>query len=317
MQRLLQQVRDRQAPGAAPGQAHGAPPKPRFGALYFGSTSPAMHEALDALEARGIDLDTLRIRAFPFHDEVLDFIADHERVFVVEQNRDAQLRTLLMNEGDDRPGAAGADPALRRHADHRALHRQGDRRHARRRHPRPAERRRSRDLHHQAPLHHPQLPTNALGYTRRDYEGAVSTLCAGCGHDSISAAIIQACFELEPAAAPDRQALRHRLLVEDADLLPRQVARLQQRARPHAVGADRRQSRQSRADLSRRLGRRRFGLDRPRPVRPLHPPRRQHGLYRREQRRLRPDQGPVLGDRGQGLEGASAAPSTPIRRSTS
>jgi 2-oxoglutarate/2-oxoacid ferredoxin oxidoreductase subunit beta len=45
-------------------------------------------------------------------------------------------------------------------------------------------------------LHHPKLPTNKLGFTRRDYEGAVSTLCAGCGHDSISAAIIQACFEL-------------------------------------------------------------------------------------------------------------------------
>src|SRR5271154_2219086 len=45
-------------------------------------------------------------------------------------------------------------------------------------------------------LHHPKLPTNALGFTHRDYEGAVSTLCAGCGHDSISAAIIQACFEL-------------------------------------------------------------------------------------------------------------------------
>jgi 2-oxoglutarate ferredoxin oxidoreductase subunit beta len=43
---------------------------------------------------------------------------------------------------------------------------------------------------------HPALPRNALGYTHRDYEGAVSTLCAGCGHDSISAAIIQACFEL-------------------------------------------------------------------------------------------------------------------------
>jgi 2-oxoglutarate ferredoxin oxidoreductase subunit beta len=46
------------------------------------------------------------------------------------------------------------------------------------------------------PLQHPKLPTNALGLTRRDYEGAVSTLCAGCGHDSISGAIIQACFEL-------------------------------------------------------------------------------------------------------------------------
>src|SRR5678816_1246237 len=46
-------------------------------------------------------------------------------------------------------------------------------------------------------LHHPGLPKNALGYTRRDYEGAISTLCAGCGHDSISAAIIQAFFELD------------------------------------------------------------------------------------------------------------------------
>ncbi|HEX3864038.1 MAG TPA: 2-oxoacid:ferredoxin oxidoreductase subunit beta [Stellaceae bacterium] len=45
-------------------------------------------------------------------------------------------------------------------------------------------------------LHHPKLPTNALGFTHRDYEGSISTLCAGCGHDSISAGIIQACFEL-------------------------------------------------------------------------------------------------------------------------
>jgi 2-oxoglutarate/2-oxoacid ferredoxin oxidoreductase subunit beta len=46
-------------------------------------------------------------------------------------------------------------------------------------------------------FHHPELPKNALGYTHRDYEGSVSTLCAGCGHDSISSAIIQACFELD------------------------------------------------------------------------------------------------------------------------
>src|SRR3982751_6897840 len=53
-------------------------------------------------------------------------------------------------------------------------------------------------------LHHPDLPRNSLGLTRRDYEGAISTLCAGCGHDSISAAIIQACWEL--AVAPHRVA---------------------------------------------------------------------------------------------------------------
>jgi 2-oxoglutarate/2-oxoacid ferredoxin oxidoreductase subunit beta len=46
-------------------------------------------------------------------------------------------------------------------------------------------------------FHHPSLPINALGLTHRDYEGSISTLCAGCGHDSISAAIIQACFELD------------------------------------------------------------------------------------------------------------------------
>src|SRR6187455_2875115 len=46
-------------------------------------------------------------------------------------------------------------------------------------------------------FHHPALPKNALAYTRRDYEGTVSTLCAGCGHDSISAAIIEACFQLD------------------------------------------------------------------------------------------------------------------------
>src|SRR5678809_335227 len=53
-------------------------------------------------------------------------------------------------------------------------------------------------------IHHPSLPKNALGYTRRDYEGAISTLCAGCAHDSISGAIVQAFYEL--AIAPHRVA---------------------------------------------------------------------------------------------------------------
>ncbi len=145
-------------------------------------------------------------RAFPFHDEVLDFVTNHERVFVVEQNRDKQMRTLLDDRVGNRPGPACPDPALRRHPDHRAVHRQGDRRHARRRHPRPVAQGAAviKWFLVEVPmtyivkpkLHHPKLPTNALGYTHRDYEGSVSTLCAGCGHDSISAAIIQACFEL-------------------------------------------------------------------------------------------------------------------------
>jgi 2-oxoglutarate ferredoxin oxidoreductase subunit beta len=53
-------------------------------------------------------------------------------------------------------------------------------------------------------FHHPSLPKNALGYTHRDYEGSISTLCAGCGHDSISAALIEACYDL--AIEPHRVA---------------------------------------------------------------------------------------------------------------
>ena len=81
------------------------PPKPRpaakrtrLGAVFFGSTSPAMHEALDVLAAQGIHINALRICAFPFSPSVREFLDAHEHVFVVEQNRDAQMRTLLMSE---------------------------------------------------------------------------------------------------------------------------------------------------------------------------------------------------------------------------
>ena len=75
----------------------------RFGAIHFGSTAPAMDEAIGALEAEGLHLDALRLRAFPFPDSVAEFIAAHERVFVLEQNRDAQLRAMLINEFDIDP----------------------------------------------------------------------------------------------------------------------------------------------------------------------------------------------------------------------
>ena len=73
--------------------------KTRIGAIYFGSTTPAMHEALEALEASGHHIDAMRVRAFPFNQEVYDFIHAHDEICVVEQNRDAQLRSLLMIEG--------------------------------------------------------------------------------------------------------------------------------------------------------------------------------------------------------------------------
>jgi 2-oxoglutarate ferredoxin oxidoreductase subunit alpha len=70
----------------------------RWGAIYYGSTSVAMGEAIASLEAQGLYLDTMRIRAFPFAEEIVDFITAHDQVFVVEQNRDAQLQKLLVNE---------------------------------------------------------------------------------------------------------------------------------------------------------------------------------------------------------------------------
>ncbi len=73
------------------------------GVLYYGTTALPMPEAQDLLAEEGIRLDTCRVRAFPFGQEVREFIDGHDLVFVVEQNRDAQMRTLLINEEDYNP----------------------------------------------------------------------------------------------------------------------------------------------------------------------------------------------------------------------
>ena len=70
----------------------------RYGAIYYGSTSAAMNEALDVLGERGVHINALRVRGFPFQEEIADFVAAHPWVFVVEQNRDGQLKQLLVNE---------------------------------------------------------------------------------------------------------------------------------------------------------------------------------------------------------------------------
>jgi 2-oxoglutarate ferredoxin oxidoreductase subunit alpha len=79
----------------------------RIGAIYYGSTSPAINEAELLLADRGIHLDLLRVRGFPFGAEVEAFIAAHDHVFVVEQNRDGQLRSLLINELEIDPKRLG------------------------------------------------------------------------------------------------------------------------------------------------------------------------------------------------------------------
>ena len=72
----------------------------RAGVLYYGTSSTPISETLDMLSEEGIELDTMRIRSFPFGPEVVEFIDRHEIVFLIEQNRDAQMRILLANELD-------------------------------------------------------------------------------------------------------------------------------------------------------------------------------------------------------------------------
>jgi len=62
-----------------------------------------MHEALESLSQNGIFVNALRVRGFPFQEELFDFVASHSKVFVVEQNRDAQLKTLLVNDAGISP----------------------------------------------------------------------------------------------------------------------------------------------------------------------------------------------------------------------
>jgi 2-oxoglutarate/2-oxoacid ferredoxin oxidoreductase subunit alpha len=97
MQRLLRKFDTAKSLVPAPIRKD-AKQKARFGAIYYGSTTVAMEEALADLESQNLHLDTLRIRAFPFSEEVLEFITAHDQVFVVEQNRDAQLQKLVVNE---------------------------------------------------------------------------------------------------------------------------------------------------------------------------------------------------------------------------
>lgn len=69
-----------------------------IGVIHFGTSMESTHEAIDYLARDGAIVNDLRIKAFPFHDQVLEFIEQHQRIFVVEQNRDAQMKSLLVNE---------------------------------------------------------------------------------------------------------------------------------------------------------------------------------------------------------------------------
>jgi len=235
----------------------------RFGVIHYGSTSPAMSEALSLLGGDGLDVDALRVRGFPFGAEVAEFVAGHERIFVVEQNRDAQLRTLLVNELEIDPKKlvpvlhydgtpitarfiSGAIGERLKSANVLPLRKAAHDLSAEAQAPSPGA------ADQQARLHAARLRGLDLDAMR----GLRPRLDLSRDHPGL--------LRARPAAASHRQALGHRLLVEDADLFPRRQPRLQLGARPHAVGAHRRQSREPRSRLSWRLGRRRQRLDRAR-----------------------------------------------------
>ena len=97
MQRLLRKFENAKSLVPQPVIERAAHPT-RTGVIWFGSTGAPMAESLADLQSQGIHLDRLRIRAFPFAESIAEFVAEHDHVFVVEQNRDAQMRMLLVNE---------------------------------------------------------------------------------------------------------------------------------------------------------------------------------------------------------------------------
>ena len=155
-----------------------------------------MDEAIGMLEANGHSSTACASAPSRSIRASSSFIADHDFVFVVEQNRDAQLRSLIVNECDIDPvrlvpilhydgtpiTARFIAGAIGDHLDALKVT--------------PLRKVVIMTYLAKPKFHHPGLPKNELGFTHRDYEGTISTLCAGCGHDSITAAIIEACFEL-------------------------------------------------------------------------------------------------------------------------
>ncbi len=97
MDRLVRKFNTAKTLVPAP-QFYPAPGGAETGMLFFGTTTDSALEAMDILREQGIQLDGMRLKAAPFPQSVTDFIMDHETVFVVEQNRDGQMRTILINE---------------------------------------------------------------------------------------------------------------------------------------------------------------------------------------------------------------------------
>ena len=150
---------------------------------------------------------------------------------------------------------------------------------------------------------HQGLKRNALGLTVRDYEGGMSTLCAGCGHDSITAAIVQAFFELD--IAPHSVAKMSGIGCSSktpAYFLSASHGFNSVHGRMPSIATGASAANRELHRL-RRFRRRRFAVDRARAVHARAAPQSRHGVHHREQRRVRPHEGAVLGVGRRRLEG--------------
>ena len=259
----------------------------KVGVITVGSCDLAVREAIGRSRRprrRGRLLAGARLSVR--RRDVASFVEAHERCFVVEQNRDAPAAQPHRHRNGRRPRANELGTRLRRIPSQRAASRQ------QRAHP-DGDCLMPSIVKPLIPLN--PLPKNDLGLTVRDYEGAMSTLVcrvrSRLGHRGHLPRVLRTL----DSAQSHRKVERHRVLVEDADVLRRGCARLQQRPRPHGDHRHGRQRRQPRAHLHRHLGRRRLALDRSRTPHARDSSQHQHGVRHREQRRLRTHQGPTLG----------------------
>jgi 2-oxoglutarate ferredoxin oxidoreductase subunit alpha len=182
------------------------------GIIAYGSSHYAVQEGRDQLrEETGLKSAYLRLRAYPFGPEVEAFVRRFDRVYVVEQNRDAQMLSLLrLGPGSGALSSTSERPALRRSADRRPQHfRFGPRarnkcssRNLRTREPENPENPRTREPENlimsdtTTPAPVPPKKVNRLGLEMASYRGGKTTLCAGCGHNAISERVIDAFYEM-------------------------------------------------------------------------------------------------------------------------
>ena len=321
MQRLLRKFETAKTIVPAPVVDEGGQAHPRRRRSGSARPAPRWRRRSRRSRAQGIHLDPLRIRAFPFADAVAEFIAAHEHVFVVEQNRDAQLRMLLVNE-------CGIDPAKLISV----LHYDGTPITARFITQEIGEK--AADVQRDAAAQGRALGRRRLNRSPHDLSRQTEAASSRAAEERARATRIATtkarCRRCAPAAATTRSRPRSSRRSSSSTIAPHRVAKLSGigcssktptyflgnshgfnsvhgRMPSVLTGAN---ARQPRPDLSGRVRRRRLGVDRARPVRARDAPRREHGLHRREQRRLRSHQGAVLGDRGQGLEGKRGAVNT-------